>query len=180
MTTQTNKSSQGSNSRPDDERGDSENEDSGLSKTTQGEAMAEETQTDRPAKKSSKKASSSKKKSAKRAAAKKKPASSAPEALASEQPVPSTPLKKTSQYVVTIDNQTGLPVKIEKIDGDTGKRKELTNEEYGQAFAFGGLPPAPAGEMESLAQESSTETEALVNAYYQGIADYINALTSTE
>ena len=178
MTTQTDKSSQGSNSRPDDERGDSENEDSGLSKTTQGEAMAEETQTDRPAKKSGKKAGSSKKKSAKRAAAKKKPASSAPEALASEQPVPSTPLKKTSQYVVTIDNQTGLPVKIEKMDGGTGKRKELTNEEYG--LAFGGLSPAPAGEMESLAQASSTETEALVNAYYQGIADYINALTSNE
>jgi acyl-homoserine lactone acylase PvdQ len=34
--------------------------------------------------------------------------------------------------------------------------------------------------MESLAQASSTETEALVNAYYQGIADYINALTSNE
>lgn len=177
MTTQTDKSSQGSNSRPDDGTGDSENEDSGLSKTTQGEAMAEETQTDRPAKKSSKKAGS-KKKSAKRAAAKKKPAPSAPEALASEQPVPSTPLKKTSQYVVTIDNQTGLPVKIEKIDGDTGKRKELTNEEYGQAF--GGPPPAAAGEMESLAQASSTEADALVKSYYQGIADYINALTSNE
>jgi hypothetical protein len=177
MATQTDNSSQGSNSRPDDKHGDSENEDSGLSKTTQGEAMAEETQTDRAAKKSSKKGPSSKKKTAKRAAAKKKSATPAVEALATEQPVPSTPLKKTSQYVVTVDNQTGLPVKIEKLDA-TGKRKELTGEEYGQALAFGSLPPTSAGEMESLAQASAEETDTLVKAYYQGIADYINALTS--
>lgn len=163
MTTKTGDRSKGSKSHLNDETGDSQSEASGVTKTTQGEAMAEETQTARPAKKSRKKGHSSKKKAASRAAVKKRPATYATEALATEQPVPSTPVKKTSQYVVTVDNQTGLPVKIEKLDSATGARKELSSEEYGQALAFGGL--------------SSAETDNLVRAYYQGVTDYINALT---
>lgn len=160
------------------ETGDTSNQAGGASKATQGEAMAEEKQSERPTEGSARK---------RRRATKKKAASSAPtnpapaklEALPTEQAVPSPPPKKTSQYVVTIDNQTGVPVKIEKLDDATGKRKELTTEEYGQAMLYAGLSQTPYyGSAGALAAAPAAGVDALAQAYYQGIADYINALTS--
>lgn len=145
--------------------------------------MAEETKETNSApaaKKSSKaaKKSSKAKRSAKKTAKAKAAAKAAPKkkvetlAMATEQPAPVTPQKKTSQYVVTIDNQTGIAVKIERLDEATGGRKELSKEEYGQAMAHAG-----AGQNMSA---SEGDAEALVQAYYRGIADYFNALNSNE
>ncbi len=143
--------------------------------------MAEEKQPERSAKSSTRK---------RRNAAKKKAASPAPasasaskrqEVLPSEQPVPSAPQqqkKKTTQYVVTVDNQTGATIKIEKVDDATGKKKELTAAELGQVMLYANLSQTPYGSMAGAAAPSATETDALVQAYYQGVADYINALTS--
>jgi hypothetical protein len=144
---------------------------------TEGEAMAEETQSDKPAAKKASKKSRPRKKTADAPA----PSKAKVEALATEAPVPSAPRKKTSQYVVTVDNQTGLPVKIEKLDEATGKRKELTKQEYEQSLAYAGLSTASVfGGLEGSAQASSASTDDMVQAYYQGVADYINALTSNK
>ena len=138
--------------------------------------MAEEKQPEKAAKRSASK---------RRAAAKKKAASAASarmEALPTEQPVPGPPPKKTTEYVVTVDNQTGMPVKIEKLDEDTGKRKELSAEEYAQAMLYSSLSQTPyyAGVAAAAPPPASaSDTDALVQAYYQGVADYINALTSS-
>lgn len=139
--------------------------------------MAEETQTESAAKKprAAKKSRASKKKSRPSTRSYSKEA----QALATEQPVPSAPQKKTSQYVVTVDNQTGLPVKIEKLE-HTGKRKELTKEEYGQALAYSGLSSPFSAGSEDYASASPEELDSLTQAYYQGVTDYINALTSDE
>jgi len=175
MTTHKGKRSTGSKSPSKDETGDTGNEASGLSKTTEGEAMAEEKQTARPAKKSRARGHSSKKKAESKSETK-----SPTITMASEQPMPTAPQKKTSQYVVTIDNQSGLPVKIEKLDEETGARKELSENEYGQAFSsYSGLSPSLYGSLGSYVPASPAEAETMVQAYYQGVADYINALTSS-
>jgi hypothetical protein len=100
------------------------------------------------------------------------PASKKKGAPVTEKAVPSTPKKKTSQYVVTVDNETGLAVKIEKLEGDTGKRKELSKEEYAGLSAYAGLAD-PYGAMYSPMSASSVS-----QAYCQGIADYLKALSS--
>ncbi len=99
------------------------------------------------------------------------------EALVTEQPVPSVPQEKTSQYVVTVDNQTGLAVKIEKLD-DTGARKEFSPEEYQQAL-MGANASSTFFETELQGNELAVfdEKDPLVAAYYQGAADYLKALT---
>ena len=146
--------------------------------------MAEETKETNSAaaaKKSSKAKRPAKKKAAAKGAAKATSAKRAESrAMATERPAPVTPQKKTSQYVLTVDNQTGMTLKIERIDEDTGKRKELSKEEYGQAMAYAGLSSSPqlAGRQDVSA--SGGDAEALVQAYYRGMADYLNALTSSE
>ena len=140
--------------------------------------MAEETKETNSApaaKKSSKAKRPAKKKAAAKGAAKATSAKRAEsQAMATERPAPVTPQKKTTQYVVTVDNQTGMTLKIERLDEDSGKRKELSKEEYGQATAYAGLL---AGQDVSA---SAGDAEALVQAYYRGMADYLNALTSSE
>ena len=128
----------------------------GTKKSAKGQRMAEETQAS---------STSSGKKT---------------EPLATEKPVPSVPVKKTSQYVITVDNTTGLAVKIEKLDEDTGERTELTKSEYAQAQSGASLAAAPfyAGYGGSAPAVSPMESSALIQAYYRGIADYLNALTS--
>jgi hypothetical protein len=155
--------------------GGTSNQAGGASEMTQGEAMAEEKKPEPRAKRSARKL---------RAATKKKAEAPEPKelkVLPSEQPVPSAPQKKTTQYVVTVDNQTGAPVKIEKLDDATGKRKELTAEEYGQAMLYASLSQTPYyGSTAGQAPASATGANALTQAYYQGVADYINALTSNK
>jgi hypothetical protein len=95
-------------------------------------------------------------------------------ALATEQPVPSVPQEKTSQYVVTVDNQTGLFVKVEKLTA-AGERQELSQEEYERAI-MEGFSSVVGGE-QSGGLAPSAESEPLLSAYYQGVADYLNNLT---
>ena len=99
-------------------------------------------------------------------------------AFVAEQPVPSAPQKKTAQYVVTVDNQTGLLVKIEKLDDVKGERKELSQEEYEQVMMGPNLSSSSfdAG-LDSNELASTTENSPLLVAYYRGVADYLNALT---
>jgi hypothetical protein len=92
-------------------------------------------------------------------------------ALASEQPVPSVPEEKISQYVVTVDNESGLLVKVEKLTA-AGERKELSQEEYEQAE----LSSVAGGEGSSEFASSANDSSVLT-AYYQGVNDYLNSLT---
>lgn len=96
-----------------------------------------------------------------------------PETLVTEKPVPLTPPKRTSEYVVTVDNGSGLPTKIEKLDSETGKRKELSEAESLQmvSTATSQQPMNYLGFGSTVRSEA--ETGALAQAYYQGIVDYL-------
>src|SRR5262249_16604550 len=39
-----------------------------------------------------------------------------------------TAQQSTAQYIVTVDNHTGQPTKIEKLNAETGQRSELTRD----------------------------------------------------
>ncbi len=95
------------------------------------------------------------------------------ETLVTEKPVPSVPAKKTSQYVVTVDNETGLAVKIEKLDEGTGEHKELSKEEYTAVFAYASLAAPYYAGYSAYAPTYSPESASVVQAYYRGVADYL-------
>lgn len=109
-------------------------------------------------------------------------------APATERPVFAAPAPRTSEYVVTVDNQTRLAIKIEKVDPKTGKRRELSKDEYAGIYPAG-RPPGAARSAEtnrparaaafSTTTPTPAEYTALVEAYYRGVADYIKAITST-
>lgn len=108
------------------------------------------------------------------AAAEEPPESKTP---ATEKPVPLPPPQKTSQYVVTIDNATGLPTKIEKLDADTGEKKELSQAEYlqlGSMYTNPYTSPLTSGLTDYLGTPGASES--LNAAYYQGVMDYLKAL----
>lgn len=119
-----------------------------------------------------------------RAAARKasRAADKEPDDLVTEKPVPSAPVKNTSQYVVTVDNRTMLPVRIEKLNEDTGERKELSKEEYAQIYSYASPTPLPsyAGLSGTAPVYSSSEATALVQAYYQGVVEYFKALLNAK
>lgn len=102
--------------------------------------------------------------------------SPAPAMLATEKPVPSASVKTTSQYVVTVDNTTGWPTKIEKLDEETNARTELSQAEYAAAVSYWGvpIPAAPVSGTGTNAMDvPSPEAQASwLQAYYQGMADY--------
>jgi hypothetical protein len=112
---------------------------------------------------------------------------------ATEKPVSVGPPPRTSQYLVTVDNRTGVAIKIEKLDGETGDRKELTAAEYAVLYPQGGpqRPPAAAASTPAAIVQSapaarmspslsSASVTALTEAYYRGVADYITSLTPTK
>lgn len=90
----------------------------------------------------------------------------------------------TTQYIVTVDNKTGLATKIERYKEDTGERKELSATEYGQALAYSAA--LPASTLGSAASSTPFRTAApavpgtaadwnmLVQAYVQGMVDFFN------
>jgi hypothetical protein len=94
---------------------------------------------------------------------------------ATEKPVYSAHVKETSVYVVTVDNRTGLPTKIERLNEESGERKELSTSEYVQVQTYWGLPMpsilAPTG---LSASANPAEVNPLVQAYVRGIIDYYN------
>jgi len=107
------------------------------------------------------------------AAAEKPPESKTP---ATEKPVQLPPPKRTSQYVVTIETATGLPTKIEKLDADTGEKRELSQSEYlqlGSTYTNPYTNPLTSGFTESATPGTS---EDVTTAYYRGVIDYLKAL----
>jgi hypothetical protein len=105
------------------------------------------------------------------------PAASGPSAPSTEKAVPTQAAKATSQYVVTVDNNTCLVVKIEKLDEGTGDRKELSASEYLACMAYAGQVN-PASALTGAAYSASAAP--LVQGYWQGYVDYLKALTSTK
>jgi hypothetical protein len=90
-----------------------------------------------------------------------------------EQPVPSKPMPATTQYVVTVDNETGIATKVERIDEETGNRTEVSADEY--AAMYSTVMSSP--ESSFSAPEAAYASDPLLEAYYQGVADYLQALT---
>lgn len=135
--------------------------------SAQGEIMAEEKQ---------------KNPTAKKGRESEQPSEKNQHALATEKPVPSTPVEKTTQYVVTVDNQTGAASKIEKLDDKTGERQELTRDEYAQVMLYASFSSSPfyAGIGAYTPSSSSAEDDPLLKAYYRGVSDYLNSLSPTK
>jgi hypothetical protein len=82
--------------------------------------------------------------------------------------------RKISQYIVSVNDATGSIVKIEKMDEQTGKPREFTQEEYAVAYGFASYAaPYYAAYAASLYNPLSSPA---VQAYVKGIADYLKAL----
>lgn len=96
----------------------------------------------------------------------------APEAAPAATPA-APPAPATSQYVVTIDNATGIPMKIEMLDTLTSKRKELTAAEYALAAGF-------SSGTEASPPLSVSDANAVVEAYYRGVTDYLEAISKKD
>ena len=88
---------------------------------------------------------------------------------ATEKPVLMGSQPTTTEYIVTVDNASGLPVKIEKLD-DAGKRQELSTAEYARVY---GADPAQA------AAFSTADATSAIEAYYRGVVDYLTVITRT-
>jgi hypothetical protein len=81
--------------------------------------------------------------------------------------------KGVTEYTVTIDNRTGLPVAIQKVDEATGEKRDLTAGDYA-TLCYGGSAAslsAPAG--------TAAATDPHTLAYYQGAADAAKAATAS-
>jgi hypothetical protein len=96
-----------------------------------------------------------------------------PKPSATEKPVPSGRVKRYSAYVVTVDNWTGLPTKIEHLT-EENTRRELSPQEYAQVLAFAAAGP---GSLAMSAAPGYTVYSAVTQAYLQGIIDYLTSLT---
>jgi hypothetical protein len=101
-------------------------------------------------------------------------------ASATEKPVYNAPVKETSVYVVTVDNRTGLPTKIERLHEETGERKELSVSEYAHVLAYWGPTPPILAPTSLIATAYSREVNPLVQAYVQGMIDYYNTYGSAQ
>jgi hypothetical protein len=99
--------------------------------------------------------------------------SSTLQALPTEKPVlTQRPTKVTSQYVVTVNNQTGSIAKVERLDEVTGERTELSQAELAQIASMAGMD---AGTTPTTAT-STSPIQAYYQAYYQGYADYLQSV----
>ena len=108
-------------------------------------------------------------------------AASAPaaEVPVTEQPVGSKPVPVTTQYVITVDNETGIATKVERIDEETADRREISADEYAAMYSYsaGMSSPELASFMSFSAPGASFGYDPLREAYYRGVADYLQALT---
>ena len=98
----------------------------------------------------------------------------------SEPPAPTpAPAAATSDYVLTVDEATGYVTACERLDRQTGERRPLTNEECALAMTFaalgaGRLPfAASAGHAFATGSDPSA---GIIQAYYTGALDYLNAV----
>jgi hypothetical protein len=107
--------------------------------------------------------------------------------FATETPVIPKHPPRTTEYVVTVDNRTGLAFRIERLDAETGERREISAGEYTLIYPFG-RPPDPlarkrAREASSGFSEGANGGEegngdsTLLEAYYRGVADYLKTLS---
>jgi hypothetical protein len=83
-------------------------------------------------------------------------------AFATEKPVIPPAAARTSTYVVTVDNRTGIATRIERLDEKSGERKEMSPMEYAQLAAAYYAPATADGGV-------------LMQAYLQGMKDYFGA-----
>jgi len=92
-----------------------------------------------------------------------------PETAGTQPPGAARPV---TQYLVTVDDLTQQPIKVEKVlDEKTGKRVELTRTEYAALYTYG-----ITGYSTPLSAASSAYAAgnpALVMAYFQGVSDYL-------
>src|SRR6516162_9455991 len=104
-------------------------------------------------------------------------AASAPaaEVPVTEQPVGSKPVPVTTQYVITVDNETGIATKVERIDEETADRREISADEYAAMYSYsaGMSSPELASFMSFSAPGASFGYDPLREAYYRGVADYL-------
>jgi hypothetical protein len=92
-----------------------------------------------------------------------------PETAGTQPPGAARPV---TQYLVTVDDLTQQPIKVEKVlDEKTGKRVELTRTEYAALYTYGitgySTPQAAAS------SAYAAGNPALVLAYFQGVSDYL-------
>jgi hypothetical protein len=93
---------------------------------------------------------------------------------ATERPVPLK--RKIAEYVLSVDEETGVIVTIEKLDPGTGTRTELTQEEYAAAYSYAFYAgPYYAGYAAALFDPLSTPA---AQAYLKNIAKYAKTLTA--
>lgn len=108
------------------------------------------------------------------------------EAVATEKPVFSAAPPITTEYVVTVDNRTGTATKIEKLSAGSDERKELSEEEYARLFPYvrrpaktkaPGLMKSTSGSGIATVTQAApaSQSNALADAYYRGVNDYIQA-----
>jgi len=90
------------------------------------------------------------------------------DATATEKPVKAGVAPPTTKYIVTVDNVTGLPLKIEK----------LTEEKDKQEGKPASTSATPAAMTTTTVAAPAPDPTAIVQAYYKGIADYLNAIKS--
>jgi hypothetical protein len=95
------------------------------------------------------------------------------------------PQQSVTQYVVTVDNSTGQATKIEKLNDETGQRKELTQDEYAAIFVYAGAGLYYGAPLAAYSSPYTTPyavpgTDALVRAYFQGVSDYLKALAGAK
>jgi hypothetical protein len=90
-----------------------------------------------------------------------------------EKPVATT--RQLSEYVISVDEATGLVVKIEKLDGETSNRDELTQQEYAAAYSYA-CYTAPYYATAAAALYDPLQSPA-AQAYLKNIADYVKAMS---
>jgi hypothetical protein len=90
------------------------------------------------------------------------------DAAATEKPAKTVPGPRTTKYIVTVDNITGLALKVDKITEAAGKDSAAMTTT---------IQPA---NMSATFASPAADPSAIVQAYYRGIADYFNALMTTK
>ena len=77
---------------------------------------------------------------------------------------------------MSVDDATGVIVKIEKLDDDTDERKELSRDEYAAAYTYAAYAaPYYASYAASLYDPLASPA---AQSYLKSIADYAKSLTA--
>jgi hypothetical protein len=97
--------------------------------------------------------------------------SPAPAAPAPEEPQASgAPTPETEEWIYTFQSATGEVVKVERVDPGSGKREEISAEDY-NALAASAMDASAQLEMSAAAGQGFNQM-GFEAGYYQGLADY--------